>query len=228
MLHATWYPYVVSNFPAQNTPIVWIDCEMTGLDLERDALVEIAVVVTDAELNPLDNGLDVVIKPPAEAVANMNDFVRNMHTKTGLIERWEHGMTLAQAESECLAYIKRFVPDVRKAPLGGNSVGTDRAFLARDVPALVEHLHYRVVDVSSIKELAKRWFPRTYFAAPEKTGNHQALGDIYDSIDELRYYRSVLWPEGDGPSSDEAKAHAARITADLTVDRAQRAHEKLS
>nr|WP_301281132.1 oligoribonuclease [Arcanobacterium phocae] len=228
MLHATWYPYVVSNFPAQNTPIVWIDCEMTGLDLERDALVEIAVVVTDAELNPLDNGLDVVIKPPAEAVANMNDFVRNMHTKTGLIERWERGMTLAQAESECLAYIKRFVPDARKAPLGGNSVGTDRTFLARDVPALVEHLHYRVVDVSSIKELAKRWFPRTYFAAPEKTGNHQALGDIYDSIDELRYYRSILWPEGDGPSSDEAKAHAARITADLTVDRAQRAHEKLS
>ncbi len=201
---------------------------MTGLDLERDALVEIAVVVTDAELNPLDNGLDVVIKPPAEAVANMNDFVRNMHTKTGLIERWERGMTLAQAESECLAYIKRFVPDARKAPLGGNSVGTDRTFLARDVPALVEHLHYRVVDVSSIKELAKRWFPRTYFAAPEKTGNHQALGDIYDSIDELRYYRSILWPEGDGPSSDEAKAHAARITADLTVDRAQRAHEKLS
>nr|WP_301281242.1 oligoribonuclease [Arcanobacterium phocae] len=228
MLHATWYPYVVSNFPAQNTPIVWIDCEMTGLDLERDALVEIAVVVTDAELNPLDNGLDVVIKPPAEAVANMNDFVRNMHTKTGLIERWERGMTLAQAESECLAYIKRFVPDARKAPLGGNSVGTDRTFLARDVPALVEHLHYRVVDVSSIKELAKRWFPRTYFAAPEKTGNHQALGDIYDSIDELRYYRSILWPEGDGPSSDEAKAHAARITADLTVDRAQRAHEQLS
>ncbi|SDU82654.1 oligoribonuclease [Arcanobacterium phocae] len=218
----------MSNFPAQNTPIVWIDCEMTGLDLERDALVEIAVVVTDAELNPLDNGLDVVIKPPAEAVANMNDFVRNMHTKTGLIERWERGMTLAQAESECLAYIKRFVPDARKAPLGGNSVGTDRTFLARDVPALVEHLHYRVVDVSSIKELAKRWFPRTYFAAPEKTGNHQALGDIYDSIDELRYYRSILWPEGDGPSSDEAKAHAARITADLTVDRAQRAHEKLS
>ncbi len=201
---------------------------MTGLDLERDALVEIAVVVTDAELNPLDNGLDVVIKPPAEAVANMNDFVRNMHTKTGLIERWERGMTLAQAESECLAYIKRFVPDARKAPLGGNSVGTDRTFLARDVPALVEHLHYRVVDVSSIKELAKRWFPRTYFAAPEKTGNHQALGDIYDSIDELRYYRSILWPEGDGPSSDEAKAHAARITADLTVDRAQRAHEQLS
>ncbi|WP_301281077.1 oligoribonuclease [Arcanobacterium phocae] len=218
----------MSNFPAQNTPIVWIDCEMTGLDLERDALVEIAVVVTDAELNPLDNGLDVVIKPPAEAVANMNDFVRNMHTKTGLIERWERGMTLAQAESECLAYIKRFVPDARKAPLGGNSVGTDRTFLARDVPALVEHLHYRVVDVSSIKELAKRWFPRTYFAAPEKTGNHQALGDIYDSIDELRYYRSILWPEGDGPSSDEAKAHAARITADLTVDRAQRAHEQLS
>ncbi|WP_256367956.1 oligoribonuclease [Arcanobacterium buesumense] len=217
----------MSNFPAQNTPIVWIDCEMTGLDLEHDALVEIAIVVTDAKLNPLDNGLDVVIKPPEEAVANMDAFVRNMHTATGLIKRWETGVTLAQAEEQCLAYIKRFVPDPRKAPLGGNSVGTDRTFLARDVPKLIDHLHYRVIDVSSIKELAKRWFPRTYFAAPEKTGNHQALGDIYDSIDELRYYRAVLWPSDEGPTSDEAKEQAALIKADLTVDRAQRAHENL-
>ncbi|QJC22649.1 oligoribonuclease [Arcanobacterium buesumense] len=200
---------------------------MTGLDLEHDALVEIAIVVTDAKLNPLDNGLDVVIKPPEEAVANMDAFVRNMHTATGLIKRWETGVTLAQAEEQCLAYIKRFVPDPRKAPLGGNSVGTDRTFLARDVPKLIDHLHYRVIDVSSIKELAKRWFPRTYFAAPEKTGNHQALGDIYDSIDELRYYRAVLWPSDEGPTSDEAKEQAALIKADLTVDRAQRAHENL-
>lgn len=200
---------------------------MTGLDLERDALVEIAVVVTDPELNPLDNGLDIVIKPPQEAVDNMDSFVRNMHTTTGLISRWEDGVTLSEAEAQCLEYIKRFVPDARKAPLGGNSVGTDRTFLARDMPNLVNHLHYRVVDVSSIKELAKRWFPRTYFAAPEKTGNHQALGDIYDSIDELRYYRAVLWPEGDGPTTDEAKKKAMQITDDLTVDRAQRAHDAL-
>ena len=200
---------------------------MTGLDLEKDALVEIAIVVTDAELNPLDNGLDIVIKPPEEAAANMDSFVRNMHTTTGLIKRWETGTTIEDAEKQCIDYIKRFVPEIRKAPLGGNSVGTDRTFLARDMPTLVDHLHYRLVDVSSIKELAKRWFPRAYFAAPEKTGNHQALGDIYDSIDELRYYRSVLWPEDDGPSTDEAKEKAAQIKADLTVDRAQRAHDAL-
>ncbi|USR80213.1 oligoribonuclease [Arcanobacterium pinnipediorum] len=200
---------------------------MTGLDLERDALVEIAIVVTDPDLNPLDNGLDIVIKPPEDAVANMDDFVRNMHTTTGLISRWDEGVSLEEAQAQCLAYIKRFVPDARKAPLGGNSVGTDKAFLSRDMPDLTEHLHYRIVDVSSIKELAKRWFPRVYFAAPEKTGNHQALGDIYDSIDELRYYRAVLWPEGDGPTSEEAKAKAELITSDLTIDRAQRAHQAL-
>ncbi|TBW20986.1 oligoribonuclease [Arcanobacterium bovis] len=200
---------------------------MTGLDLDVDALVEIAVVVTDAELNPLDTGLDLVIRPSQAAVEHMNPFVRNMHTTTGLIDEWDEGLSMEEAQAQTLAYIKRFVPDAGKAPLGGNSVGTDRTFLARDMPELVDHLHYRVVDVSSIKELAKRWFPRTYFASPEKTGNHRALGDIYDSIDEMRYYRSVLLPHGEGPTSEEARALAAEITKDLTADRAQRAHEKL-
>ncbi|MFY9262631.1 MAG: oligoribonuclease [Arcanobacterium sp.] len=215
----------MNNFPAQNTPIVWIDCEMTGLDLAKDALVEIAIVITDAELNPLDAGFQAVIKPPQEAVDGMDDFVRNMHTVTGLIDKWDDGLTIEEAQAQSLAYIKRFVPDARKAPLGGNSVGTDRTFLDRDMPELINHLHYRVIDVSSVKELAKRWFPRTYFAAPEKTGNHQALGDIYDSIDELRYYRAVLWPEGDGPTTEESREIAATITADLTKDRAEAATE---
>lgn len=201
---------------------------MTGLNLDVDALVEIAVVVTDAELNPLDTGLDLVIKPSKAAVEQMNPFVRNMHTTTGLIDEWDAGLSMEEAQAQTLAYIKRFVPDAGKAPLGGNSVGTDRTFLVRDMPELVEHLHYRVIDVSSVKELAKRWFPRTYFAAPEKTGNHRALGDIYDSIDEMRYYRSVLFPAGEGPTSDEARELAASITDDLTVDRAKRAHEALN
>lgn len=200
---------------------------MTGLDLDRDALVEIAVVVTDADLNPLDTGFDVAIKPTPGSVEQMDPFVRNMHTVTGLINRWEDGLSIEEAESQVLDYIRRFVPEAGKAPLGGNSVGTDRAFLNRDMPNLVSHLHYRVIDVSSIKELAKRWYPRAYFAAPEKTGNHQALGDIYDSIDEMRYYRAVLFPADEGPTSDEAKTAAKEVLGDLTRDRAERAHAAL-
>lgn len=215
------------SFPAQSTPIVWIDCEMTGLDLEKDALVEIAIVVTDSELNPMDTGLDIVIKPSPEAVANMTPFVRNMHTITGLIERWENGVTMEEATTACLDYIKKFISEPGKAPLGGNSVGTDKTFLSRDMPGLIDYLHYRVVDVSSVKELAKRWYPRTYFNAPEKSGNHQALGDIYDSIDELRYYRAVLFPSGEGPTTDQAKASAQEILADLTQTRAEVAHKTL-
>lgn len=195
---------------------------MTGLSLEHDALVEIAVVITDSELNPLAPGLDVVIKPPAAAVQQMNSFVRDMHTTTGLIKKWDDGVTLAEAEAQVLDYIKAYVPDVRKAPLGGNSVGTDKMFLDRDMPKLIEHLHYRIVDVSSIKELAKRWFPRVYFAAPEKTGNHQALGDIYDSIDELRYYRAVLCPEEDGPTTAQCQKVAQQITGNRTQEIAEK------
>ncbi|WP_272914091.1 oligoribonuclease [Arcanobacterium urinimassiliense] len=210
----------------QEAPIVWIDLEMTGLDLEKDAIVEIAVVVTDGNLQPLDAGLNLIVKPPQSAVDGMNDFVRRMHTTTGLIEKWDTGLDLAEAEKQSLDYIRRFVKEPKKAPLGGNSVGTDRSFLARYMPELTDFLHYRIIDVSSIKELAKRWYPRVYFAAPEKTGNHQALGDIYDSIDELRYYRSALFPAGDGPESGVAKKIAKQIKADLTEQRALEAHRQ--
>lgn len=191
-------------------PIVWIDCEMTGLDIVNDGLVEISVVITDSDLVPVDEGLDLVIKPTPEALASMGDFVRNMHTESGLIDEWDEGLDLAEAEARVLDYLRERVP-AKRAPLGGNSVGTDKAFLERDMPAVIDHLHYRVIDVSTLKELARRWYPRTYFAAPAKFGNHRALGDIYDSIDELRYYRSVLMPEGDGPSSEESRKKAKAI-----------------
>lgn len=175
---------------------------MTGLDLAVDELVEISVVVTDSELNPLDKGIDLLIKPSQAAVEHMNDFVRTMHTNSGLINEWDAGLPLAEAEAQVLAYIRSLVPEARKAPLGGNSVATDKMFLERYMPKVVEHLHYRLIDVSSLKELSKRWYPRVYFQAPEKLGNHRALGDIYDSIDELRYYRAALFPEGEGPSTE--------------------------
>lgn len=184
---------------------------MTGLDLSLDELVEVSVVITDAELNPYDAGIDVLIKPSDKATAHMSDFVREMHTKSGLIDDWADGLSLEEAEAQVLTYIKERVPEARKAPLGGNSVGTDKAFLDRYMPSVIEHLHYRIIDVSSIKELAKRWYPRVYFSAPAKTGNHRALGDIYDSIDELRYYRSVLFPTGEGPGMSEAEVAAASV-----------------
>ncbi len=200
------------SYHAMTNPIVWIDCEMTGLDLGIDELVEVSVVITDSELNPADEGIDLLIKPSQAAVDHMGDFVRQMHTNSGLIKEWDQGLPLAEAEATVLAYIRSHIPEAGKAPLGGNSVGTDKTFLEKYMPSVVEHLHYRIVDVSSIKELAKRWYPRLYFAAPEKTGNHRALGDIYDSIDELRYYRGVLMPEGDGPSTSECKSVAAKVS----------------
>lgn len=175
---------------------------MTGLDPAVDELVEISVVITDSELNPLDKGIDLLIKPSQAAVDHMNDFVRNMHTHSGLINEWDSGLPLEEAEKQVLTYIRSIVPEARKAPLGGNSVATDKMFLERYMPRVVEHLHYRLIDVSSLKELSKRWYPRVYFNAPEKLGNHRALGDIYDSIDELRYYRAALFPEGEGPTSE--------------------------
>jgi len=193
--------------------IVWIDCEMTGLDLAADALVEIAVVVTDSELNVLGEGVEVVISPPDEALAQMNDFVRNMHTTSGLLEDLPGGATLAEAEERVLEYLREWIPEPGKAPLAGNSVGTDKAFLDRDMPALMGHLHYRVIDVSSIKELARRWYPRVYFSSPEKHGGHRALADILESIDELRYYRAALLVAQPGPDSATAKAIAAEVVA---------------
>ncbi|MFD6091362.1 oligoribonuclease [Oerskovia sp. NPDC060338] len=196
-----------------NDRIVWIDCEMTGLDLGADALIEVAAVVTDSELNVLGDGIDVLIAPPAEALEQMGDFVREMHTTSGLLEELPGGTTMADAQARVLEYIRTWVPEPGKAPLAGNSVGTDKTFLERDMPELVGHLHYRIVDVSSIKELARRWYPRVYFASPAKTGGHRALGDILDSIDELRYYREALFLPQPGTDSKTAKAIAERIAA---------------
>ncbi|MEN9660353.1 MAG: hypothetical protein RLZZ443_282 [Actinomycetota bacterium] len=191
--------------------LVWIDCEMTGLNPEVDCLVEVAVVITNSELEVLDAGLEVVIKPTPEGLANMNDFVRDMHTKSGLIEQFDSGLDLEEAERIVLEYVQRFVPDARTAPLAGNSIGTDRMFLNRYMPNLDQHLHYRNIDVSSIKELSRRWFPRVYFNLPKKAGDHRALADILESIEELRYYRKTVFVPQPGPSSDEAKAAAELI-----------------
>ncbi|WP_460708067.1 oligoribonuclease [Myceligenerans halotolerans] len=199
----------MSTSPADR--IVWIDCEMTGLDVRTDALVEVAAVVTDSELKPLGDGIDVLIKPPAEAIAQMGDFVRDMHTRSGLLDALAGGLSLAEAESRVLEYVRDWVPVKGKAPLAGNSVGTDKLFLDAHMPELAGHLHYRIIDVSSVKELARRWYPRVYFASPDKDGGHRALADILESIDELRYYREVLFPAPPGPDSETARAAAAKV-----------------
>lgn len=191
--------------------LVWIDCEMTGLDLVGDALVEIACIVTDGELNELDDGIDLVIKPPAEALDHMPELVREMHTASGLLTELAGGMTLAEAQDQVLAYVRSHVKEPRKAPLCGNSIATDRAFLARDLPRLDEFLHYRMIDVSSIKELARRWYPRAYFASPAKAGGHRALADIKESITELRYYREAVFVPMPGPDTFTARGIAARF-----------------
>lgn len=185
---------------------------MTGLDPEKDCLVEVAVVITNDQLEVLDAGLEVVIKPRADSLANMNDFVRNMHTSSGLINELENGLDLAEAEQVVLEYVKRFVPDAKDAPLAGNTIGTDRMFLNRYMPQLDQHLHYRNIDVSSIKELSRRWYPRVYFQMPKKGGNHRALADIMESITELKYYREAVFVALPGPTSEEAQAAAAKVT----------------
>ncbi|MDQ3358207.1 MAG: oligoribonuclease [Actinomycetota bacterium] len=182
---------------------------MTGLDLAQDALIEVATLVTDFELTVLGEGVDLVIRPPEAALAQMGDFVRQMHVDSGLLDVLAEGTTLQQAQEQVLEYVRRWVPEPRKAPLGGNTVSTDRAFLGRDMPTLDAYLHYRIVDVSSIKELARRWYPRAYFAAPAKTGGHRALGDIQDSIAELRYYRQAIFVPPPGQDSATLRALAA-------------------
>ncbi len=197
--------------------LVWIDCEMTGLDLTADALVEVAVLVTDGELTVLGDGLDLLIAPPTAALAQMRDVVREMHTKSGLLEELKTAtLTMAEAEQQALDYVKTHVPVAHKAPLAGNTIGTDRAFLARDMPALEAHVHYRNVDVSSIKELARRWFPRAYYNTPAKNGNHRALADIQESIEELRYYREAIFVPTPGPSTTEARIIAGHHEGALT------------
>ena len=194
--------------------IVWVDCEMTGLEVTIDEICEIGVVVTDGELNVLDPGLQIVIKPSAKAFKNMGDFVRQMHTDSGLIEEIPKGISIAKAEKQVLEYIKQWIPEERTAPLAGNSIGTDRMFLNRQMPNLDKFLHYRNIDVSSLKELSRRWFPRVYFQLPKKTGNHRALADILESIQELRYYRKAILVEAPGPDSETAKGIANSLSAD--------------
>jgi oligoribonuclease len=196
--------------------LVWIDCEMTGLDLGADALIEVAALVTDFELNVLGEGVDVIIKPSQESLDQMVEFVRSMHEKSGLLDELAAGTTMAEAEEQVLAYIKEHCPDGSRPPLAGNTVATDRSFLARDMPGLESFLHYRIVDVSSIKELSRRWYPRAYFAAPTKRGNHRALADIQESIEELRYYREAVFVPPPGPDSARAKEIAARHGGQLT------------
>jgi oligoribonuclease len=196
-----------------NDRLVWIDCEMTGLSPTADALVEIAALVTDFDLNILGEGVDLIIRPPDEALEQMVPFVRDMHTSSGLLDQLESGTSLADAEQQVLAHVREHCPDGSRPPLAGNSVGTDRLFIARDMPALDEFLHYRIVDVSSIKELARHWYPRAYFAAPAKRGNHRALADIRESIEELRYYRAAVFTPSPGPTSAEARAIAEGTAA---------------
>lgn len=189
--------------------LVWIDCEMTGLDLRADAMVEVAALVTDFDLNVLGDGVDIVIAPPPAALEQMIPFVREMHTHSGLLTELAEGTTMADAEQRVLAYIHEYCPDGSRPPLAGNTVATDRAFLARDMPELEAFLHYRIVDVSSIKELCRRWFPRAYYSAPAKSGNHRALADIRESIEELRYYRETVFVPSPGPDTDSSRAIAA-------------------
>ena len=197
--------------PSSADRLVWIDCEMTGLDITTDELVEVAVVITDYDLNPIDPGFSVVINPDKSALENMNDFVREMHTKSGLIDEIPNGVTLADAEYAVLEYILRFVPTGQTAPLAGNTIGTDRAFINKFMPRVDAHLHYRSVDVSSIKELSKRWFPRAYFNAPSKDGGHRALADILESIRELDYYRKAVFVADPGPTTDEVQTISAAV-----------------
>jgi oligoribonuclease len=192
--------------------LVWVDCEMTGLDLRHDALIEIAALVTDSELRVLDEGVDIVITAPDELLGGMQPVVRDMHAASGLTEAVRASTTtVAEAEQIVLDYVRKHVPEARTVPLCGNSIATDRAFLARDMPELDGFLHYRMVDVSSIKELCRRWYPRVYFSQPQKGLSHRALADVKESIRELRYYRSTVFVPLPGPTSEQAQKAAAEV-----------------
>jgi oligoribonuclease len=200
-----------------NDKLVWIDCEMTGLDLATDALVEVAVLVTDGELNVLGDGLDLIIATTEDQLAVMDDFVLDMHTSSGLLDEIRAAtLTIADAEKLILAYVQEWIPEARKAPLAGNTIGTDRTFIARDMPTLEGYLHYRNIDVSTIKELARRWYPKTFYQAPAKLGHHRALADIQESIEELRYYRATVFVPEPGLTSEEAQRVAEACQGRLT------------
>lgn len=195
--------------------LVWIDCEMTGLDLGRDALIEVAAIVTDPDLKPLGEGIDVVIHVDDAALDGMVDVVRHMHDRSGLtVASRDSKVSLAEAEDAVMEYILQHVPEPRSAPLCGNSIATDRGFLARDMPRLDNHLHYRMIDVSSLKELCRRWYPRVYFGQPPKGLEHRALADIRESIRELEYYRRTVFVPLPGPDVESAKAIAAQLVAE--------------
>ncbi len=193
----------------QNDRLVWIDLEMTGLSTENDEIVEIAAIVTEADLTEIDEGVSFVVKPGDKALENMDDFVTNMHTVSGLITEIPNGLSLFDAQEKVLAYIKEHVPEEGKGLLAGSSVYVDRGFLAKYMPDIDQYLHYRLIDVSSIKELSRRWYPKVYFNTPEKTGNHRALADIRESIAELRYYRDAVFTPHPGPDGETAKAISA-------------------
>lgn len=197
-----------------NDYIVWVDCEMTGLEIGVDEICEIAVIVTDQELVPVHEGLQVVVKPSRKALKNMGEFVTKMHTDSGLINEIPNGISIKKAEALILDYIKQWIPEPRTAPLAGNSIGTDRMFLNRQTPEFEDFLHYRNIDVSSLKELSRRWFPKIYFQLPKKQGDHRALADIRESIQELRYYRKVLLVQNPGPTSKDLKSAVKALGAD--------------
>lgn len=203
------------NAPADQ--LVWIDCEMTGLDVDRDGLCEIAVIVTDFELSPLHPGFEIVIDPGADALANMGDFVRGMHAESGLLPRIASGATVAEAERRVIAYLAEHVTPGRRPIVAGNTIGMDRRFIAKYMPTLEERLHYRSVDVSTIKELARQWYPAAFYGAPEKRGGHRALADIAESIRELAYFRETVLVPVPGPdktaSERIAGAAAGRYAA---------------
>ncbi len=205
----------MSNGNASASPnLVWVDCEMTGLDTKNDVLVEIAVLVTDSDLNNIGEGVDLVIKATPEQISGMNEFVTKMHTDSGLIDEIPNGVSVSDAENTILKYLESSGVVAGKSPIAGNSVYVDRIFIARDMPKLAEHLHYRTIDVSSIKELTRRWYPKVYFNSPAKTGNHRALGDIKDSIAELSFYRKTVFVDQPGPQSADIKQIAAAFNGD--------------
>lgn len=196
---------------AKQPNLVWVDCEMTGLDTQKDVLVEIAVLVTDSELNIIGEGVDVVIRATPEQISGMNEFVTKMHTESGLITQIPDGISVSDAEELILKYLDSAGVVAGKSPIAGNSVYVDRIFISRDMPKLSEYLHYRTIDVSSIKELTRRWYPKVYFNSPNKTGNHRALGDIKDSIAELAFYRKTVFVEQPGPQSSDIKQIASEF-----------------
>ena len=197
---------------ADNDMLVWVDLEMTGLDLDRHVIVEIACVVTDGNLQPVDEGVSFVVTATDHELEQMDEFVINMHTTSGLLPEIADGISVSDAEQLVLAYVQSHVSEARKAPLAGSSVYVDRGFLSKYMPTLDAYLHYRIVDVSSVKELTRRWYPRVYFASPQKEGNHRALADIFDSIKELTYYRSAVFVSGEGPDTKTARSIANDLT----------------